>query len=389
MDTGLKQQEVHSSQEDFVTALLEENGNGIHSVPQGVSETSSAPLSTGQEPTLAAEGVKDRRSLPATLIATTEIGTFALSLHNDIEFLEDGGMRTRYSDTYETLELDFQIPPNTRQGRINMKFRLAGQPLLEALRTTEFFDTLVSAQGTLSVELSTPPPHHIDLTNLPLPIPEPELLAHRDRLRLLLALKEVWDETGVEVHYPVDTEDKEGLANLNLVLQAIRSGWVTQWVTEFNTTMPVAELHNLFAESKQKGEVVRAFFFDISSETYRVFASWVDLGPTRRYLAAARLTTDLEQLEDWLAKTTDERSTLDVQWEPLDDRPMHIFFDQWPKSSLRTVERDLRHLEAIYETDSDTFKHAWNERDAWARSLSDGKLWYSLIEAREELAQDA
>jgi hypothetical protein len=389
MSTALKQQEVDSSQEDFVTALLEENGSGIHSVPEGVSETSSTQLSTGQQPTPAAEGATDRRSLPATLVATTDIGTFALSLHNDVEFLKDGGMRTRFSDASGTLELDFQVPSNTRQGIINTKVRLAGQPLLEALRMTEFFDTLVSSPGTLSVVLSTTPPQHIDITNLPLSMPEPELLAHRDRLRLLLALKEIWDETGVEVRYPVDTEDKEGLFNLNLVLQAIRSGWVKQWVTGFNTAMPAAELHNLSAELKQKGEVLRAFLFDISSETYRVFASWVNLGPSRRYLASARLTTDLEEIEDWLAKTTDRRSVLNLQWEPLDDRPLHIFFDQWPKSSLRTVERDLRHLEAIYETDSDTFKHAWNERDAWARSLSDGKLWYSLIEAREELAQEA
>jgi hypothetical protein len=389
MSTALKQQEVDSSQEDFVTALLEENGSGIHSVPEGVSETSSTQLSTGQQPTPAAEGATDRRSLPATLVATTDIGTFALSLHNDVEFLKDGGMRTRFSDASGTLELDFQVPSNTRQGIINTKVRLAGQPLLEALRMTEFFDTLVSSPGTLSVVLSTTPPQHIDITNLPLSMPEPELLAHRDRLRLLLALKEIWDETRVEVRYPVDTEDKEGLFNLNLVLQAIRSGWVKQWVTGFNTAMPAAELHNLSAELKQKGEVLRAFLFDISSETYRVFASWVNLGPSRRYLASARLTTDLEEIEDWLAKTTDRRSVLNLQWEPLDDRPLHIFFDQWPKSSLRTVERDLRHLEAIYETDSDTFKHAWNERDAWARSLSDGKLWYSLIEAREELAQEA
>jgi hypothetical protein len=389
MSTALKQQEVDSSQEDFVTALLEENGSGIHSVPEGVSETSSTQLSTGQQPTPAAEGATDRRSLPATLVATTDIGTFALSLHNDVEFLKDGGMRTRFSDASGTLELDFQVPSNTRQGIINTKVRLAGQPLLEALRMTEFFDTLVSSPGTLSVVLSTTPPQHIDITNLPLSMPEPELLAHRDRLRRLLALKEIWDETGVEVRYPVDTEDKEGLFNLNLVLQAIRSGWVKQWVTGFNTAMPAAELHNLSAELKQKGEVLRAFLFDISSETYRVFASWVNLGPSRRYLASARLTTDLEEIEDWLAKTTDRRSVLNLQWEPLDDRPLHIFFDQWPKSSLRTVERDLRHLEAIYETDSDTFKHAWNERDAWARSLSDGKLWYSLIEAREELAQEA
>src|SRR5215211_222868 len=190
MSTAPKQQEVHSSQEDFVTALLEENGNGMHSVPQGVFETSSVLLSTGQEPTPAAESATIRRSLPATLIATTDIGTFALSLHNDVEFLEDGGMRTRFSDASGTLELDFQVPPNNRQGRLNTKFRLAGQPLLEALRTTKFFDTLVSSPGTLSVVLSTTPPHHIDITNLPLSVLEPELLAHQDRLRLLLALKE-------------------------------------------------------------------------------------------------------------------------------------------------------------------------------------------------------
>jgi len=393
MSTALKQQEMHSSQEDFVTAWLEENGNGSHSVPQGVFETTSAQFSSAQlytrpEPTQAAKGATDRRSLPATLIATTDTGTFALSMHNDVEFLEDGGMRTRFSDASGTLELDFHIASNSL-GTLNTKFRLAGQPLLQALRTTEFFDALVSSSGTLSVELSTTPSYHFDITNLPLSIPEPELLAHRDRLRLLLVLKEIWDETGVEVRYPVDTEDKEGLSNLNLVLQAIRSGWVTQWVTVFNTAMPVAELHNLSAELKQEGEVLRAFVFDISSETYRVFASWVSLGPSRRYLASARLTTDLEEIEDWLTKTTDERSVLNVQWEPLDDRPLHIFFDQWPKSSLTTVEQDLRHLEAIYETDSDTFKRAWNKRDAWARSLSDGKLWYSLIEAREELAQEA
>jgi hypothetical protein len=93
--------------------------------------------------------------------------------------------------------------------------------------------------------------------------PEREIAAHQDRLRFLRALHEIWTETGVEVRYPANTNDREGLENLNLVLEAIRDGWVAQRVSDFRTGMPVSEVRELHDELRSRGVVLRAFMLEI------------------------------------------------------------------------------------------------------------------------------
>jgi hypothetical protein len=96
-------------------------------------------------------------------------------------------------------------------------------------------------------------------------------------------------------------------------------------------------------------------------------------------MLAARLTTSLEEMSRWLTEQREDQAAFSVQWEPVEEAPLHIFFDQWPRASLASVERDLRELEVIYESDSEVFGHAWTERETWARNLPDGKRWFSLI----------
>jgi len=383
---ALKQEDVSSQQGDFVAAPLASNGNLLQSLPNGFYDKSETfdtePLRESQE---ASETVI--RSVD--LIASTSAGDTTLPMIHEAEFWpNDKVRRLHFFDEEKTLDLDFY--PTGAGGRTEgkTKVQLVGKPLEQALRTTEFFDVLVGQTGELSVQFPNEPPERLHLTELPMSISEPEFAAHQDRLRSLRALQEVWTETGVEVRYPDNTEDREGLDNLNFVLKAIRSGWVVQQVTDFRTDFPASGIRELCDELQSRGEALRAFYFEIPRETYRVFNKQIDLGPSRRYLSTARLTTSLEEMVWWLTERREDQTTFSVQWEPVEEAPLHIFFDQWPRTSLASVERDLREFETIYETTSDVFKRGWIERETWARDIPDGKRWLSLLEARKELTQE-
>lgn len=161
------------------------------------------------------------------------------------------------------------------------------------------------------------------------------------------------------------------------------------WVAGFNTHIPAPGVRALLNELRDKGEVLRAFGLDLPDERYMVFGKEVALGPSRRYIAAARLMTTQKELEDWLEAEPESTSTLELKWEPLDDTPMHVFFDEWPSSSVDSINRELQEFEAIYGFSSEDFEQAWRERESWTRNVPDGKRWFSLIQAREELAQES
>jgi hypothetical protein len=301
----------------------------------------------------------------------------------------DRPRRLHFFDEEGTLDLDLFPSSEGRESKGNVRIQLVGKPLGQALRTTEFLDVLIGQTGKLFVRIPNEPPETLPILDLPMSLPELEIAAHRERLQSLRALQEIWTETGVEVRYPDNTDDQEGLANLNFVLKAIRSGWVAQQVTNFRTDIRASGIRELRDELRSTGEVLRAFVFEIPRETYRVFDKQVDLGPSRRYVSAARLTTSLEEMEHWLSEHGEGQAVFGAHWEPVDETPLHIFFDQWPRTSLASVDRDLRELETIYETASDVFRQGWMERETWTRDIPDGKRWLSLLEAREELTQEA
>jgi hypothetical protein len=94
-------------------------------------------------------------------------------------------------------------------------------------------------------------------------------------------------------------------------------------------------------------------------------------------------------MELWLNENPESQAGFTLTWEPMDDTPMHVFFEDWPKASLETVERDIREFEAIYGVSSEIFKRAWEQGEAWIEEIQDGSNWFSLIQAREELVPES
>ncbi len=173
------------------------------------------------------------------------------------------------------------------------------------------------------------------------------------------------------------------------MLAAIRGGWVVQQVASFSAHLPTTEVRALLDELRAKGEILRAFAFDLPDEMYEVFSKEVSLGPSRRYLAAARLVATEEELEAWLSKESDGSGALELRWEPVDGAPMRVFFDEWPRPSIRSISREIREFEVVYGVSSERFGQAWKECESWAREAPDDKRWFSLIQAREEIAQES
>jgi hypothetical protein len=349
-----------------------------HAVPQG----------------LITDAVGERISVPVelegALVASTHFGELKVPMISRAELLPDGNSTFNFFDRDETLRL--QVIGDT--GTINVKTQYTDKPLKAALSSARFFEMLATTPGRLSfevvelVEEGEPIPHRIGVGELPFSIPEPKLEEYRDRLKVLEGLYDILINTGVEIRYPANTDDAEGLNNLNFVLKAIRGGWVALSVAGFDADMPAAQVRSLLDELQDKGEALRAFMFDLPDESYRVFSKEVNLGPSRRYLAAARLSTTQEEIEAWLGEGPERTDALKLSWEPVDDTPIHVFFEEWPKSNAHTIDRELREFEAAYGVSSQHFGQAWLKRERWAVDVPDGKRWFSLVQAREELTRE-
>ena len=389
---AIKEEQRESRQEDFRSPLSVANGNGVRLLP-GEGQLASEVVGAAPEGLLAG-AVAERTAVPVVvegaLVASTRFGELKLPMISRAWFTSDGDPAISFFDRAETLLL--QIVGDT--GVLYVKTQYIGKPLEAALSSARFFQALATTPGVLYFEVNElaedgdPVPHRIGVLDLPLSVPEPELNEYRNRLLVLEGLYDILVNTGVEITYPADTEDEEGLHNFNFVLKAIRGGWVASAVTGFNTHVPGAEVRPLLDELWDKGEVLRAFLFDLPNESYRVFGTEVSLGPSRRYLAAARLTTTRQEIEAWLGEEPERADTLDLRWEPVDDTPMHVFFDEWPKSDAGTIDRELREFEAAYGVSSERFGRAWQERERWTKGVPDGKRWISLIQAREELSRE-
>lgn len=388
----IKEEQRESRQEDFPSLPSVANGNGVRLLP-GEGQLASEVVGAATEG-LFTGAVAERTTVPVVLegalVASTRFGELKLPMISRAQLTPDGDPTISFSDYAETLLL--RIVGDT--GVLNVKTQYIGKPLEAALSSARFFEALATTPGVLYFEVNEfveggePVPHRIGILDLPLSVPEPELEEYRNRLLLLEGLYDILVNTGVEITYPADTGDEEGLDNFNFVLEAIRGGWVTVAVTDFSTHVPVTEVRPLLDELAVEGEVLRAFMFDLPDESYRVFGKEVTLGPSRRYVAAARLTTSRQEIEVWLGEDPERVDALDLKWEPVDDTPMHVFFDEWPKSDVGAVDRELREFEAAYGVSSEHFGRAWQERERWTRGVPDGKRWFSLIQAREELTRE-
>ena len=345
---------------------------------------------------LAGEGAADEEMttpivLEGALVVSVRRDEFKIPMIARAERSADGEVKISFHDPAETLLLE--IVGDT--GTVNIRVQYSDKPLGAALTSARFFEALATAPGVLSFEVQVvvgegePVPHRLELSDLPFAVPEPQLEDYRNRLRLLEGLYDIWLNTGVEIRYPAHTDDPEGLRNFNFVVRAIRGGWVALSVTSFDIHVPATQARTLLEESPPGGEISRAFYFEVPKESYPVFGKGVDLGPSSRYLAGARLATTREEVEDQISATKgDDTAVVNLVWEPIEDRPLHVF-DQWPKESAQVIAQDLQEYEALYGVSSQRFKQAWEQREPWLRKIPDGARWFSLIQAHEELAAES
>lgn len=385
-EAALVEVELPANQEDFEGLHLLTDGEAVRPSPADVDiGTRAIPDPLSPDISGARLEIADG---PVILAAYTGMGKAQLPMHAEVVALGNKVKRIRLSDEAGILGLTFHFWSDDL-ANININMRYSEQPLDAALSSARFFEVLATTPGRLVLEAHEPNVPGSLMADLPLPIPGPNIAEHRDRLRLLEALHEIWRETGVEIRYPVEPEKEQDLDNLNFVLRAIRGGWVAQQVESINIGVAEADVRDVLEQLRENDEVHRAFIFDLPDESYEVFGKRVDLGPSRRYWADARLATTREEIESWLGEGPGREDTLPLRWESVDDIPVHIFFQDWPKASVFSIDRGLQEFEAIYGFSSEDFGRAWRERAAWARDIPDGKRWFSLIQAREELAQES
>jgi hypothetical protein len=387
---ALKEEQLQSQQGDFQGLLLSTNGDGVRLFP-GEEQFTSAVHGVSDIELIDAVSEQTTRSvvIEGALVISTRFVDVKIPMVSRAELSTDDTLTINFSDHLNVLTL--QIVGDT--GIMNINFQYTEKPLEAALSSARFFEALATTPGNLVFEAyevgeeGKPIPHRIEVGELPLSVPETKLQEYRDRLRILEGFYDIFVNTGVEIRYPANTEDEESLDNLNFVLKAKLGGCVPLSTTCLNTHIPAADVRALLDEPRDEGEVRRAFIFELQNESYQLFGEEVALGPSSRYVAAARLATTQEEMEAWLQTGPENGDTLELKWEPIDDAPMHVFFDEWPKSSIQSVDRELREFEAIYGISSEHFEQGWREGASWARGVSDGKRWFSLILAREELVQ--
>lgn len=386
----LKQEELPSRQADFRGVLTGPNGAGIRLLPGEEHLAGEAPPpSRPATVEIPRERAGETVVLEGVLTASTSRGDIGLPVRNLVEMPAEGGITLTFADRAETLALRIVSEEKT----LNAQLRYVGKPLADALESARFFGALLGAPGRLVFEPRLPGgavvDERIEIGDLPLAVPEQKRRAHHDRLELLEALHEILLATGVEVRYPEDgTDENDGLDALNFVLKAIRGGWVVTSVNNFATGLGPEEVRELLEELARDGEVGRAFLFDLPEESYDVFGATVNLGPSRRYVAAATLATNREEMEAWLDSNPGDGARLDLLWQPAGGVPMHVFFEDWPKTTLGSIERELREFETAYGVGTERLVRCREHGEAWTREIQDAPRWAALAQARAELRDD-
>ncbi|MGH3086488.1 MAG: hypothetical protein ACRDSJ_04125, partial [Rubrobacteraceae bacterium] len=266
----------------------------------------TAHLESALPPALARRVVEEALSLarPARCRLTVEDGSGSVSLDLPLKFDPEAapGFRLHTPESVQGFEFILDARPDG-QAAINFNVRYAGLPTSRALSYARFLCALYGEEGTLYLTRLEPEELRLELLRLPLDPAEKD--ETEGMLRFLEALDEIGRATGAEFVYPPKVED-EDLSNINHVLKAIRSGWVALRVNDFTTPLDPEGVKNVLDLVAQEGEVARAFAMTSEGELYKVFDAWVDLGPSARYVSAARLQSSRAEMEEWLASEHDE-----------------------------------------------------------------------------------
>lgn len=293
------------------------------------------------------------------------------------------GPRLYTPDGTEGVQFVLESDPDGR-GKLELNIRYAGMPVGRALSYARFLRDLYLPEGTLYLTRLEPDEERFELFRLPLPLAPVGKEEAEDRVRLLEALDEVGSATGAEFVHPLEVDD-EDLRNLNHVFKATRGGWVALPVIDFTTPMNRDGVKNVLDLVAEEGAVLRAFAMTAEWERVCVFDTWVDLGPSVRYVYGARLVTPRSEMEGWLASGPKADGSFDIRWEPVDEARVHVFYHEWPKPSLGAIREDIRAFEKEYGIDSDEFQRAREGGEAWVHKVEGSDVWLTLLEAERHL----
>jgi hypothetical protein len=350
-----------------------------------------AHLESALPPELARRVVEEALSLtrPMRCRLTVEGGGDPVSLDLPLKYDPEAApdFRLRTPDGAQGVEFVLNARPDG-QATFNLDVRYAGLPVGRALSYVRFLRALYREEGTLYLTRLEPEELKLELLELPLPLDPAGKGETENRLRFLEALEEIGRATGAEFVYPSEV-DNEDLRNLNHVLKAIRGGWVAQRVTDFTTPMGPEGVKNVLDITSREGEVLRALAMTAEWERVNIFDTWVDLGPSTRYVSAARLQTSRAEMEEWSASEPKQGDSFEIRWAPEDGALVHVFYHEWPKPSLDVVRRNLEAFENEYGMSSDEFRRAWDNGEPHARDIEDGDIWISFLEAQETLEPGA
>ncbi len=258
----------------------------------------------------------------------------------------------------DVLDMHYLEIPRTVQGiRLAMRVSGAGQGTLQletdytgldvtrALAYARFVAALKRPEGRFTVSAYVEgTPRHLVTVQLPLPFEEPDRERSRQELRFWQSVHEVSKKTGTKLICPPEITDAD-LRGLNVVLGAVRNGWIVEKVKNFTIPPTEETASNFLRVIGEEDAVLESLALFTEHETYEIFGTGIDLGTCIRHVAKARLLTPLDEIRKWLVSDATERENLTTLWEPVDGAPMTALFHEWPKpSSEEAPEQDMGEL---------------------------------------------
>lgn len=275
----------------------------------------------------------------------------------------------------------------TGQGNLQLQTDYTGLDIGRALSYAQFVDALKREDGRFTVSAYVKgTPLHLVTIELPLPFEEYDKERSRQELRFWKAVHEVSRDTGKKLVCPPEITE-EDLRNLNVVLGAVRRGWVVERLKDFTIPPTQETAENFIRIVEQEGGVFKALALVTEHETYKIFGVGIDLGRCIRHIAKARLLTPLDEIRGWLASEPEQRGPFHTRWEPVDGAPLHMLFPEWPKPSLDRVRDDLKAFENEYGIDTAEFRRAWEDEEPEVRDIEDGDIWLTLSDIERNLAK--
>lgn len=288
--------------------------------------------------------------------------------------------------TVRGIKLAIRVSANMR-GNLEMQTNYTGLDVDKVISYARFANALRREKGMFTVSAYVgPTPLHLATIKLPLPFEEANRTRVREELRFWEAVHEISRETGTKLMCPSEITEEDS-RNINVILGAVRNGWVVEWIKDFTIPPTEETAENLVRVIEQEGDVLRAMALVTEHETYHIFGVGIDLGRCMRHVAKARIITPLEEIRRWLALDQEQREDFITRWEPVDGAPLHVIFPEWPKPSVERVRSDLAAFQDEYGMDTDEFRRAWEAEEPRAREVEDGDIWLALSDVERALTR--